>query len=115
MSLTKKVYGSAVYFLWSFMKSLKSTSVEWCDAISWSFFLLGILIMKKWVEFSRTSLGTLKHDCVLKTIEMFSFLPVISNSVTTGSSFLLIISVIISSKTMNILRFLPILYFSIFL
>ena len=57
----------------------------------------------------------LEYYCAIKTIEMFNFLPLIKNSVTTGFSFLLlIISAITSSKTI-ILRFLPILYFSIFL
>ena len=40
--------------------------------------------MKKWVEFSLTSFGTLKYDCVIKTIEMFNFVPLINNSVTTN-------------------------------
>ena len=72
--------------------------------------------MKKWVEFSLTSFGTLKYDCVIKTREMFNFLPLINNSVTTEFSFLLlIISAIRSSKTINILRSLSALYSSIFL
>ena len=71
--------------------------------------------MKKWVEFSLLSFGTLTFHCVIKTIEMFNFVPLRNNSVTTGFSFLLlIISSIISSKTINILRFLPILYSSVF-
>ena len=41
----------------------------------------------KCVEFSLTSFGTLKSDCAMKTIEMFYFLPLINNSVTTASSF----------------------------
>ena len=41
----------------------------------------------KCVEFSLTSFGTLKSDCAMKTIEMFNFLPLINNSVTTASSF----------------------------
>ena len=46
---------------------------------------------------------------------MFSFLPVINNSVTTGLSFLFLnIWVITSSKTINILGFLFRLYSSIF-
>ena len=54
-----------------------------------------------------TSFGTLNHDCVIKTIEVLSFLPLINNSVTTGLSFLLlIISAIISLKTINTLRFI---------
>ena len=45
---------------------------------------------------------------VIKTIEILSFLPLINNSVTTGFNFLLlIISEIISSKTINTLRFFP--------
>ena len=49
---------------------------------------------------SLTSFGTLKYDCEIKAVEIFSFLPLINNSVTTGLSFLLlIISERISSKT----------------
>ena len=52
-------------------------------------------------------LCTLKYDCVIKTTEMFNFLSVMNNSVTTGFSFLLLImSAIMSSKTINILHFL---------
>ena len=40
--------------------------------------------MKKWVELSLTSFGTLKYDCVIKTRELLNFLPLINNSVTTG-------------------------------
>ena len=54
------------------------------------------------------SLGTLKYDWVIKTIEILSFLPLINNSVTTGLSLLLlIISAIMSSNTIIILRFFP--------
>ena len=62
--------------------------------------------MKKWVEFSPTSFGTLKYDYVIKTREMFIFLRLIIKSVTIEFSFLLllIISAIISSKTISILR-----------
>ena len=71
--------------------------------------------MKKWVEFNLTAFGTLKYDCLIKKREMFNFLPLINNSITTEFSFLLlIISAIISSKTINILRFLPKFYSSIF-
>ena len=75
-------------------------------AICWSSLLLGIFIMKKCVEFNFTSFGTLKYDCVIKTIEILSFLPLINNSVTIGFNLLLlIISAIISSKITNTLRF----------
>ena len=68
--------------------------------------LLGIFIMKKCVEFNRTSFDTLKYDCVIKTIEILSFLPLINNSVTIGFNLLLlIISAIISSEIINTLRF----------
>ena len=71
--------------------------------------------MKKWIEFSLPSFGTLKYDSVIKTREMFNFLPLIKIYVTTGFRFLLlIIPATISLKTINILRFLPILYSSIF-
>ena len=46
---------------------------------------------KKYVVFSLSFLGSLKHDCVIKTIDMFNFLPLIKNSFTTGFSFLLLI------------------------
>ena len=38
-------------------------------------------MIKKWVEFSLTSFGTLKYVCVIKAIEMFNFLPLINNLV----------------------------------
>ena len=72
-------------------------------------------MIKKCGAFSQNSFGTLKYDSVIKTIETLSFLPLITNSVTTGLSFLLlIISAIVSSKTINTLRFFLRLYPSIF-
>ena len=60
-------------------------------------------MIKKWVEFSLTSFGTLKYDRVIKATKIFNFLSLINNSVTIGlSSLLLIISAIKSSKTINI-------------
>ena len=51
-----------------------------------------------------TSLGTLKYDSVVKIREIFNFLPLMNKSVTIEFNFLLlIISAIISSKTINIL------------
>ena len=47
--------------------------------------------MKKWIEFSLPSFGTLKYDSVIKTREMFNFLPLIKIYVTTGFRFLLLI------------------------
>ena len=47
-------------------------------------------MIKKWVEFSLTSFGALKYDCVIKKIEIFNFLSLANNSVTTGLSFLII-------------------------
>ena len=44
-------------------------------------------LRKKWVVFSLTSFGTLKYDWVIKTREIFKFLPLINNSVTIESSF----------------------------
>ena len=41
--------------------------------------LLGIFIIKKWVEFSLASFSTLNYDCVMKTIEMFNSLPLIND------------------------------------
>ena len=73
-------------------------------------------MIKKCVEFSLRSFGTLKYAYVINTIEIFKFLAVINSYVTTGLSFLLlIISAIISSKAINLSRFLPRLYSSIFL
>ena len=44
-------------------------------------------MIKKSVEFSLTSFGTLKYDCVIKTIEMINFISLINNSVSIGSTF----------------------------
>ena len=44
-------------------------------------------MIKKYVQFSLTSFGTLKHDFVINAIEVFNFLPLINNSVTIGLSF----------------------------
>ena len=46
---------------------------------------------QKWVEFSLTSFGALKHDSVIKTRELFNFLALINNSVTNELIFLLLI------------------------
>ena len=79
-------------------------------------FLFAIFMIKKKSRIYSTSFGNLKYDCVIKTIEIFNFLPLINNSVTTGLSFLLlIISAIISSKTINTLHLFPRFYSSIFL
>ena len=48
------------------MKSLELMSDEWFSAICWSSLLFGIFMIKKWVEFSLTSFGALKYDCVIK-------------------------------------------------
>ena len=88
------------------MKSLEIIYDEWFSTICGSSLLFRILIMKKSVEFSLTYFVTLKYDCVIKTIEMFNFLPLANNSVTTEFSFLLlIITAIISSKTINFYAF----------
>ena len=72
------------------MKSLELISYEWINTICWNYLLFGIFMIKKWVEFSLTSFGTLKYGCVIKTGEMFNFLPLINNSVTIEFSFLII-------------------------
>ena len=78
---------------------------EWFSSICWNSLLFGIFMMKKWLEFSLTSFGTLRYDYVIKTREMFSFLPVINSSIIIEFSvWLLMISAIIPSKTVNILR-----------
>ena len=61
---------------------------------------------KKVCSIESNSVGTLKCDCVIKTIEMFNFIPQINNSVIIEFNFLLIIAAIISSKTMNTFLFL---------
>ena len=53
--------------------------------------LFGIFIIKIYAQFSPTCFGTLKYDCVIKTSEMFTFLPLINSSVTTELSLLLLI------------------------
>ena len=45
-------------------------SDEWFNAIYWSSLLFQVFMIKKWVELSLTSFGTLKYDCVIKTREM---------------------------------------------
>ena len=45
--------------------------------------------MKCGVELSLISFGTAIYNCVTKAREMFSFLPLINNSVTIELSFLL--------------------------
>ena len=49
--------------------------------------------MKKCVEFILTSFGTLKYDCVIKTIEILSFVPLINSSVIIGFNFCLLTQV----------------------
>ena len=53
--------------------------------------LLRIFIIKKCVEFSLTSFSSLKYECVIKTMEILSFLPLMNTSLTIGFSFLLLI------------------------
>ena len=70
---------------------------------SWNLYLFGIFIIKYCVEFSVIFFDAPKYDNKIKAREMFSFLPLINNSVATGLSFLWpIISAIILSKTINI-------------
>ena len=76
-------------------------------------FFSRIFIMKKSIEFNVTSFGNLKDDCIIKAREMFNFLILINSSVTIEFIFLLlIVSAIISSKTINVLRFSSGLYSS---
>ena len=73
--------------------SLKSVSEEWlnCDPIWNSAEALFEISTINWcVEFSIIFFGTAKEDCVIKAREMFSFSPLIKNSVTTGLRFLLL-------------------------
>ena len=78
--------------------------------------LFGLAIIKICVVLSLDSFSTLRYDCVIKTKEVLDFLPLVNSSVTILCSFvLLIISAIISSKTINTLRLSPGLYSSIYL
>ena len=43
---------------------------EWFSSICWNSLLFGIFMMKKWLEFSLTSFGTLRYDYVIKTIRL---------------------------------------------
>ena len=49
-------------------------SDEWFSAIWQSSLLSGIFMIKKWVEFSLISFGTLKYDSVIKTRETIRLL-----------------------------------------
>ena len=49
------------------MKSLKSMSDKWFEAVCWNYFLLGILMIKLCVAFGFIVLGTLKYDWDIKT------------------------------------------------
>ena len=60
VSLTKKECGFALCFLKIFIKSLKSMSDEWFNAICWISLLFGIFIIKKYVVLSLTCFGTLR-------------------------------------------------------
>ena len=78
-----------------FYKSLKSLSDKWFNAICWrSLWFRIFTIIKKCVIFSLASFGTLKYGYIIKTIEVFTFLPLLNNSVTIGFSLLLIVSAI---------------------
>ena len=48
-----------------------------CNLLKFSF--IGTFMIKKWLEFSLTSFGTSKYGCVIKAIEMFNFLALVSN------------------------------------
>ena len=56
------------------MKSWGVMSDEWFSAIWQSSLLSGIFMIKKWVEFSLISFGTLKYDSVIKTRETIRLL-----------------------------------------
>ena len=103
VSLTKKEYGSEAHFLWILIKSLVLMFDEWFPTF-WSSPLFEVFPIKKWLVFTLTSFGTLNYDRLIKTREIFNFLPLINNSVTIEFKFLLwSISAIISSRTINIL------------
>ena len=79
-------------------------------------FFVWIFHLKKCVQFSLTSFATFKYNFVIKTIEIFHFLPLINIPVTTGFSFLLlIISPIISSKSKILTFFYTFVFFNTFI
>ena len=85
VSSTKNEYGSAVHFLLILTKSLVlmyDGSTIWLISL-----LLGIFAIKKWLAFSLTSFGTWKYYWIINTREIFTFLPLINNSVTIGFNF----------------------------
>ena len=89
---------------------------EWFNSTCWSSLLSGIFMIKKCVMISLTTFASLKYDYEIKAIEMFNFLPLIKNALTTGFSFsLLIISATISSKQLIFYVYFPKLYSAIFL
>ena len=86
--------------------------MKFLKSISDKSYLFGIFMIKKCVVFNLTFLGTLKDNCLIKTLEMFNFMPLINNSVTIGLSFLLlIISAIIWSNTINTFLLLLLLFY----
>ena len=106
-------YGFTVHFLGRPKEPLVSISDEWLYIICLTSLLIGIFKMHKCVVFSLTSFATLKYY-VIKAREMFSFLPLINNSVTIElSCSILSISTIISSKTISILHFLWVVFFNV--
>ena len=116
LSITKKEYSFAVNFFWRIYKAFKVNiqSIIKCNLLN--LLLAWNLCNKKCIQLSVTSFGILKLDCVMKTREKFSFLPMVNNSVAIGFRFLLvIISAIIPSKNINILHFLVGFYSSLFL
>ena len=70
--------------------SLKSLSDEWLNAICSKVLFCLKFSYEYCVEFSLMFLKTAKGDYVIKIRELFSFLPLINNSVTIGLSFLLL-------------------------
>ena len=98
VSLTKKEWLCSTLFI-NFYKILSQYLIK--DLLQFVEVLLFLNFHNKSMcSVSLTSFGTLKYDCEIKAVEIFSFLPLINNSVTTGLSFLLlIISERISSKT----------------
>ena len=70
-------------------------------------FLKALFFMKKKGTIQSNIFWYLEKDYIIKTLEIFTFLPLINSLVTIGLSFLLlIISAIITSNTINTLHFL---------
>ena len=77
-------------FLLVFIQSSNPMSDEWLNAIVEVLFLFEIFVIKWSKKFNLTFFWFAKYDCVIKIIEVFSFLRLMHNIVTTDLSFVLL-------------------------